>query len=118
MSERIIRQVTLTKGSRRADKSVAITFITDLEESPEGLMEIDKLLGSRGVIHFSDRGTLTQDEVDMLDSIDIELEGKTQSQRLRNTLHVYHTQYGSGDFKAFYKSETERIIQHYKDQLK
>ena len=53
-----------------------------------------------------------------LDSIDLEIEGKTKSQRLRNTLHVYWSQNKQKEtFKEFYANEMERIILHYKGKL-
>ncbi len=115
---KILKQVSLNKASRKADKSVSIQFVTDLEQSPEELMEMDRLVGSRGILYYSDRGELTQQEIDELDAVDIELEGKTQSQRLRAVMYVYFEQQGkNGDFKDFYKTYTEKIIQQIKDKL-
>ena len=126
----LLRKVTLDRANRKKDKSVSFTFTTQLEESSEGFMEIDKLLGSNGVMYFKDSGTLTTEEVKELDNVEIEVEGKTKSQRLRNVLYVLHSQIppttqntGSEiigtriSFDAFYSSEMERIIQHYKDKL-
>lgn len=113
---RIIRQVTLDKGSRRKDGTVALSFVTDLEQTTEQFMEIDTARNTSGILYYSDRGELTQAEVDELDNVDIELEGKTKSQRLRSVLFVYSNQQGL-EFKEFYASEMEKIIQHYKDKL-
>lgn len=115
----ILRTVVLDRINRKKDKSVSITFITDNEQTSEQFMELDKQLDQRGILYFKPKGLLTTAEADELDNVDIELEGKTQSQRLRNVLFVYWQQLNSEvDFKAFYKSETEKIIEHYKAKLK
>ena len=85
-------------------------------------MEIDQLDGSRGVLYYKSKGELTQQEVDELDNVDVELEGKTKSQRLRNVMYVYYSQiYGKkpdqDEFKEFYSSQMEKIISKYKDKL-
>jgi hypothetical protein len=115
----ILRTVVLDRINRKKDKSVSITFITDNEQTSEQFMELDKQLDQRGILYFKPKGLLTTAEADELDNVDIELEGKTQSQRLRNVLFVYWQQSNSNiEFKQFYKSETEKIIEHYKGKLK
>jgi len=115
---RIIRQVELLRANRKADKSVSLTFVTDLEQTTEEFMEIDENVQTRGILYYSQRGQLTQQEVDELDNVDIELEGKTKSQRLRAVLFIEWKQNGEqGEFKDFYADRMEKIIQHYKDRL-
>lgn len=115
----ILRTVSLDRVSRRKDRSVALTFITDTEQTPEQLMEIDRQLEQRGLLYFKPKGILTTAEVDELDNVDIELSGKSQGQRLRNVLFILHQQSDDGqDFKTFYKEKTEKIIQQIKDRLK
>ena len=114
----LLRDVTLNRSSRKADKSVSMTFTTSLEESSEGFMEIDKLINQSGLIYFKPKGNITDEELKELDNFDVKVEGKTQSQRLRNVLYILHQQSNAPtDFKEFYKNETEKIIQHYKDKL-
>ena len=115
----LLRKVTLDRANRKKDKSVSFTFTTQLEESSEGFMEIDKLLGSNGVMYFKDSGNLTTEEVKELDNVEIEVEGKTKSQRLRNVLYVFWEQQykDSFEFNDFYTAEMERIIEHYKQKL-
>ena len=113
----LLIQVTLDRSNRRKDKSVSLTFITQLEQSSEEFMKIDSLLGDSGVMHFKSSGNLTTEEVKALDSVEIEVEGKTKSQRLRNVLYVLNKQENNGDFKNFYADEMERIIEHYKGKL-
>ena len=114
---RIIRQVSFDRANRKKDKSVSLTFITDMEQSTDEFMEIDRLIGTRGIIYYSDRGELTQSEIESLDAVDIELEGKTKSQRLRSVLYILSQQEGVDDFKTFYSQKMEQIIEHYKGKL-
>jgi hypothetical protein len=114
----LITQVTLDRANRKKDKSVSLTFITQLEQSSEQFMAIDELLGDSGVIMFKSSGNLTTEEVKALDGVEIEVEGKTKSERLRNVLYVLNKQGNTGDFKEFYVTEMERIIEHYKGKLK
>jgi hypothetical protein len=114
----IIRQVILDRASRKKDKSVSLTFVTDLEQSTEQFMEIDKQIMKHGIIYFSERTELTQDEMDELDSIDVEMEGKTKSQRLRAVLFVYWKQSGQKkEFKDFYSDWMEEVISKIKNRL-
>lgn len=118
----MIRQVTLSRATRKTDKTVSINFITDLEESSEGFMEIDKLLQSRGILYYSDKGELTQAEVNELDNVDIELEGKSKSKRLRSVIwrnceQHYGRKPTDKEFQEYYSVKMEVIIQHYKDKL-
>jgi hypothetical protein len=112
----ILRQVTLQRAARKSDKSISISFVTSLEESTEAFMEVDRLVNTSGVIYYSEKGNLTQQEKDEIDNVDIEVEGKSKAQRLRSTLFVYSKQENK-DFNKFYADEMERIIQHYKDKL-
>jgi len=80
-------------------------------------MEIDKLNGATGIVHFSDRGELTQAEIDEIENIDFEVEGKTKSQRLRNVLYILWKQEGEGEFKEFYANRMEKLITKIKDRL-
>lgn len=113
----IIRSVILEGATRKKDKSVSLRFTTSLEQSSEEFMEMDKVLDSHGILYFSDRDNLTQREIDEIEKVDIEIEGKTKSQRLRNVLYVYNSQKNNIDFKEFYSNEMERLIQAYKDKL-
>lgn len=114
----LLIQVTLDRSNRRKDKSVSLTFITQLEQSSEEFMKIDSLLNDSGVLYFKSNGNLTKEEINALDGVEIEVEGKTKSQRLRNVLYVLNKQEENGDFHKFYPDEMERIIEHYKGKLK
>ncbi len=118
----ILKQVSLTRALRKADKSVSIQFVTDVEQTPEELMEMDRMISSRGILYYSDRGELTQAEIDELDSVDIELEGKSKSQRLRFVMYIQLEQLlgrkpSTSEFKDFYSQQMEIEIQKRKDKL-
>lgn len=114
----MIKEVTFTKYNTRKDKSCALTFVTNYEVSAEDVAEFHKVVDHHGIIYFSDKGTLTKEEKDAVDAVDLEIEGKSKSQRLRNVLFILWKQQGEiGDFKEFYSSWMEKIIQGFKDKL-
>jgi hypothetical protein len=114
----ILKQVTLDKVSRNKDKSIRLVFITATEQTSEELMEMDKQCDGEGILYFKSSGSMTQQEIDELDNVDIELEGKSKSQRMRGVLFVYWTQLGKqGDFKEFYSSYMEKMIAQVKAKL-
>ena len=81
-------------------------------------MEIDTLLNDSGVLYFKSSGNLSKEEIKALDSTEVEVEGKTKSQRLRNVMYILWQQnQGLYTFEEFYSLEMEKIIQHYKDKL-
>lgn len=114
----IVRQVSFESANRKKDRSVSIRFTTDLEQSTDDFMEIDKMLNSRGILYYSDRGELTQEEIDTLDEVDIEMQGKSKSQRMRSVMFLLWKQQGEkGNFKDFYSEKMESIITKMKDKL-
>lgn len=117
--DKLLKQVTLDRCNRKKDKSVSMTFITQLEQTPEELMAIDRLLGDSGVLYFKSNGDLNAQEIKELDRVEIENEGKSKSQRLRDVLFVHFEQNGNSydTFRNFYSTEMERIIEHYKSKL-
>lgn len=116
---RIITSGVLDGYQRRKDRSVSLRFITQEKTSAE-LMEIDAALEMYGVLYFRGKEKLSNDEVDELDKIELDIfdQPKTQSQRLRGVLYkVFEKEGSKGDFKTFYKQKTDKIIQHFKDKL-
>jgi hypothetical protein len=113
----LLRQVTLNRANRKADRSASMTFTTQLEQSKEEMSDIDGELGQNGILYFKPSGELTQQEIDEINNTEIEVEGKTLSQRLRNVLYVYNEQNQNEDFKEFYATEMNKIIEHYKSKL-
>ncbi len=110
-------QGSFSTAKRLKDRSVNVTF--NLQEiSSSDFMEIDESIGDFGVVYFKPKGILTDEEKKAIDGASIELNGKTQSERIRNVLFVLNQQLNDGqDFDSFYKQKTEEIIQHFKDKL-
>ncbi|MDA8959080.1 hypothetical protein N9F11_01530 [Akkermansiaceae bacterium] len=115
---KILTAAILDGYQRRKDKTVSLRFITQEKTSGE-IADIDRLVDTFGIVYFRGQERLNQDEVDELDAVELDLydEPKSQSQRLRNVLYKVWQQNQEGDFKQFYRHETERIIQHYKNKL-
>ena len=120
----LLIQVALDRSNRRKDKSVSLTFITQLEQSSEEFMKIDSLLNDSGVLYFKSNGNLTKEEIKELESVEIEVEGKSKSQRLRNVMYILHQQLSESNavirnisFNDFYATKMEEIIEHYKGNL-
>jgi len=112
----LLRPVTFDRANRKKDKSVSMTFITQLEQTTDDFMQIDQILNDSGVLYFKSNGNLSKEEIKSLDSSEIEVEGKTKSQRLRNVLIVYAKQ-NNLELSNFYATEMEKIIEHYKNKL-
>lgn len=112
----ILKQVQFYNYRPKKDKSCSLTFITDLEVSSEDIKKFHESLDQRGIIYFSEKGELTQSEIEEIDKTEIELQGKTKAQRLRNVLIVYAKQ-NNLDLSSFYSTEMEKIIEHYKGKL-
>lgn len=101
----------------RKDKSVKITLGTQ-ELSPGKAGELFTLLNSLAVTYISPK-EISQKEIDQVDKIDPEFEGKTQSQRIRSVLFKLFSQNSEGfkDYDTFYKSKTEKYIEHLKAKI-
>ena len=115
---KILTAAQLDGYQRRKDRTVSVRFITQEKTSTE-VAEIDQMVDTFGVLYFRGEDTFNRDEVEELDAIELDLydEPKSQSQRLRNVLYKVWQQQEQGEFKEFYRHETERIIQHYKNKL-
>tara|TARA_R100000988_G_scaffold68593_1_gene35123 strand:+ start:54 stop:422 length:369 start_codon:yes stop_codon:yes gene_type:complete len=116
---KILCPAILDGYTRRKDRSVTLRFITQEKTSSE-IMGIDSTLDQFGILYFRGEEKMNADEIEELDSIDLDVydEPKSQSQRLRNVLYILWKQDGEkGDFKKYYKQKTEEIIQHFKNKL-
>ena len=109
---KILTAAQLDGYQRRKDRTVSVRFITQEKTSTE-VAEIDQMVDTFGVLYFRGEDTFNRDEVEELDAIELDLydEPKSQSQRLRNVLYKVWQQEEQGEFKEFYRHETERIIQ-------
>lgn len=122
---RFLTAAMLDGYQRRKDRTVSVRFVTQ-EQGSDKIMDIDSMLDSYGFLYFRPEEQLREDEIEELDNLDMDIydNRKTQSQRLRAVLYKVWEQ-GAGekhidpylDFKTFYKQETEKIIQHYKNKL-
>jgi len=115
---KIITAGQLDGYQRRKDRSVSLRFVTQEKTSTE-IMDIDRLVDTFGILYFRGEERINHEELEALDAVELDLydEPKSQSQRLRNVLFKVWNQDPRGDFKEFYKHETERIIEHYKRKL-
>ena len=97
---------------------MSLRFVTQEKTSGE-VMEIDQLLDTFGILYFRGEEQMNKEEIEELDAVELDLydEPKSQSQRLRNVLYKVWKRTEQGEFKEFYKAETEKIINHYKNKL-
>ncbi len=115
---KIMLPVCLESYRPRKDKSFTITFST-AEIRQNEMIAISQLHGKIGALFFTEKNVIEENDLIQLDAIDKEINNKSQSQRLRSVLFLLHQQNGgsNSDFKAFYESTTEKIINHYKEKL-
>lgn len=101
----------------RKDKSVKITLGTQ-ELSPSKAGELFTLLNNLAITYISMK-EISQKEIDQVDRLDPEFEGKTQSQRIRSVLFKLFQQDNEGfkDFDNYYKNKTEKYIEHLKSKI-
>lgn len=102
----------------RVDKSASLTFSTlELDINKMGLLF--SLQGKMGALVFKAESDLTKNEILMCENMEIELGGKTKSERLRNVLfrNWELENKGHSTFDNYYASEMEIIIIHYKGKL-
>jgi len=114
----LLKNVILTRANRKADKSISITFTTCLEQNSTEFMKIDELLSTNGILYYSQKDSLTQEEIDEISKADIKKEGKSKSQRLRNTLFILHKETQVKEsFNEYYANQMENIINHFKNKI-
>ncbi len=119
--EKLIIPVHLDNFTNRKDKSVAIKFVTALEQTPEGIANIYRYVDRYGSLVFKPEGNLTEAELDDLDKVNVDLmDGqKSQAKRIRGVLYLNYMQDDEGykEFPEYYKAKTEQIISHFKSKL-
>jgi hypothetical protein len=118
MEAKITLPVCLESYRPRKDKSFTLTFST-AEIREHEMIAISQLHGKIGALFFSEKNVIEENDLLKLDAIDREINNRSQAQRLRSVLYLLHQQNGGlkENFKAYYESETERIINHYKEKL-
>lgn len=114
----ITKNVKLDRYSKRKDKSVSLTFITVTKQTSDDIKHIDEFLDHQGVFYFKSSGQLTPEEIKAIEDVELEVEGKTKSQRLRNTIYkVWETTKEKCSFQDYYIVKIEKIINHFKGQI-
>lgn len=101
----------------RKDKSVKITLGTQ-ELSPEHAGQLFQFMNALSATYLCKKG-IDQKEIDQVDQLKPEIQGKSQSQRIRSVLFLLFKQSPEGfkDFDSFYQSKTEKYIEHLKAKL-
>lgn len=102
----------------RRDNTIKIVLGCQ-ELSPSKGAELLGMMNKLTAVYLSPKETISESELKQVDAVDVELNGKTPSQRLRNVLYVMFGQKPEGfkDFDGYYKSKMELIIEHYKSKL-
>tara|TARA_R110002110_G_scaffold204538_2_gene415929 strand:+ start:43 stop:417 length:375 start_codon:yes stop_codon:yes gene_type:complete len=81
---KLLKQCTLDGVTRRKDKSLKISFITNLEQSSSELMEVDKLLDSSGVLYFKQGEGVSTEEILAINETNLDQPKKrTESQETK-----------------------------------
>ena len=116
---KLVLESTIESISSRADGTVAVKIGTqELDSTAAG--NLFQLRGKYVKILISD-SNITKLEAESVDSVQLvdQNKKKTPSQRMRDVLYrIYEQSGGEKDkFEAFYNSEMERIIEHYKAKL-
>lgn len=99
------------------DGSITLSLETQ-ELTPSKAGDLFGLRNQIAVVYISPK-QVDQREIDQVDKIDPEFGGKTQSQRMRNVLFKLYEQDKEGfkDFDVYYRSKTEKIIEHLKTKI-
>jgi hypothetical protein len=115
--EGILLSTYVENIATRKDKSVKIVLGTP-ELTPEQAGQLFGLNNALVATYLCSKGVDKQ-EIAQIDKADIEMQGKSQSQRIRNVLFLNFKQHPEGfkDFDTYYKNKTEAIIEHYKGKL-
>lgn len=103
----------------RKDKTVALTLGTQ-ELNPEKAGKLFNTNGHLVTCYLSVKEHISDEQKEIIDAVEAPQQGKTPSQRLRNTLYVLWQQEPGGyeDFNLFYIHKIEKIIDQIKAKLK
>ena len=99
------------------DGSVSVNLETQ-ELTPARAAELFSLRNKLAVVYISPK-SIDKREIENVDRINPELGGKTQGQRIRNTLFKLHSENNEGfnDFDSYYKHKTDLYIEHLKTKF-
>lgn len=115
---KLLIDATLEGLSTRMDNTIKVTIGTQELDAEQA----SKLFAFRGKFCkvLLSNTAIEQKEVDAVDILPIkdESNGKSKSQRLRNTLYIQWQQLGSiGSFDDFYNGQMESLIDYIKSKL-
>jgi hypothetical protein len=110
--------VAWDRAYRKRDRSLSLALTTTLEIPTHEYAVIDAIVPATGWFLFS----ANRFEDAEIPTDDAPSEGKTQSQRIRAVLfRCWEASGKSGktdeDFERYYKRRTEKIIEHFKQEL-
>jgi hypothetical protein len=116
--EGIILPTILERIATRKDHTLALTFGTQ-EMSPADAGKLYGMINKLTAVYVTQKETVSQDEINKVDELNPDLGGKSQSERIRNTLYVLWGREPEGfdNFDNYYHSKTERIIKYLKKKL-
>lgn len=102
----------------RKDKTVALTLGTQ-ELNPEKAGELFNTNGHLVMCYLSIKEHITDDQKEIIDSIEAPTQGKTPSQRMRNVLYRMWEQNNEGytDKNLHYLHWMDKIIEQLKSKL-
>lgn len=115
MGMKVIELMVIIGSIRaRADKSVGASFTTpELTNEEKSMLFELQGVNARMIIQPTDEVSLETHKVNT------ELDTKSQSQRIRNTLFVLWKQDNEGmDYETYYRNKTEKYIEHLKSKIK
>ena len=99
------------------DGSISVNIATQ-ELSPGKAAELFGLRNMVCYAYFSAK-QISNNEINVVNSLDPEIKGKTPGQRLRAVMYLKFQQDNEGykDSESYYKGKMETIIEHYKADL-
>jgi hypothetical protein len=116
----ILLEAQIENVTTRKDKTLKLTLGTQ-ELSAKNMAELMSM--NQQLIHaYINSSGITPDQIKVVDGAESELlesVGKSQSQRIRNTLFVLYNQNNEG-FKTandYYVSKTEKYLEHLKSKI-
>lgn len=107
-------------GSIRSLQDGSLKLCFDSQElSPSNVGEIFSHRGKLVALYISPKETIPQREIDQIDSVDVDMPGKTKSQRVRNVLYrIWELEpEGHKNFDSFYNTKMEAHITSLKQHL-
>lgn len=116
MNKKVQIEAQIEPVTRKADGSVSIRFTSAREVPTAEFAALDTLRGDTGWLLFAANKMTEKDVPDFDADSD---ERKSPSQRLRNTLYVWHKQRGGTDaeFNQVYREQMETLINRVKSRL-